>query len=144
MKYERKLSHTIYDTKQHFCWITKYRYDVLRGEKAIRCREIIKEVCKKNEVEIIQGHVRPNHIHIVVSRPPYLSESKLMKYIKGKSGRKMLQEYSGLRRIYYGGSLWARGYYCATSGNVTDEMLIEYVKNQDKEDLDEEKFKISG
>jgi putative transposase len=137
MKYERKLAHTIYDHKHHLCWITKYRFPMLTGEIAGRAREIIKQICKENEVEILQGHIRPEHVHLVVSIPPHLAISKLVQYLKGKSARKLLQEFEILRKRYYGGNLWARGYYSATSGNVTDEMVIDYVRNQDKEDEDD-------
>ena len=66
-----------------------------------------------------------------------------MQYIKGKSARKLLQEFTQLRKKYYGGNLWARGYYSATSGNVTDEMIIEYVKNQDREKEQDDNFLVS-
>ena len=146
MKYERKSAHTIYDHKYHLCWITKYRFKVLTHEIGIRTRDLIKQVCKENDTEIIRGNVRPEHIHLMVSIPPQLSVSKLMQYIKGKTARKLLQEYESLRKRYYGGHLWARGYYSATSGNITDEMLKDYIENQDKEDQQDEndKFIVSG
>lgn len=143
MKYERKTTHTIYDHKYHLCWITKYRFQVLKASVGIRTRELIKQVCKEYDVEIIQGHVRPEHIHLVVSIPPHLSVSKLMQYIKGKTSRKLLQEFESLRKRYYGGHLWARGYYSATSGNITDETIIEYVRNQDREEEEDDKFFVS-
>lgn len=134
MKYERKTSHTIYDHKYHICWITKYRFKVLSGEIGYRLRELIKQVCKEHSVEIIQGNIRPEHVHLMVSIPPYISVSKLMQYIKGRTGRKLLQEFELLRKRYYGGHLWTRGFYSATSGNVTDEVILEYVKNQEFEE----------
>lgn len=143
MKYERKQSHSIYDHKYHLCWITKYRFKVLKNQVALRTRELLKQVCKESDVEIIQGHIRPEHIHLFVSVPPILSISKLLQYLKGKTARKLLLEFEGLRKQYYGGSLWARGYYSATSGNITDEMIIEYVKNQDQEEKEDENFQIT-
>ena len=144
MKYERKSSHSIYDHKYHICWITKYRYQVIRGQVAIRLRELIRQVCKQQSVEILEGHVRPEHIHLFVSVPPHISISKLVQLIKGRTGRKMLQEYETLRQRYYGGHLWTRGFYSATSGNVTDEMIQEYVRNQDKKEFrEDERFQIS-
>ena len=143
MKYERKQSHSIYDHKYHLCWITKYRFKVITDQVAIRTRELIKQVCQEHQVEIIKGHIRPEHIHLFVSVPPTLSISKLLQYLKGKSARKLLQEFETLRKQYYGGSLWARGYYSATSGNITDEMIIEYVKNQDRQEEQDETFLIT-
>lgn len=143
MKYERKSSHTIYDHKYHLVWVTKYRFQVLKGVIGERVRELVKQVCQENQVEILQGHVRPEHVHLVVSVPPHLSISKLMQYIKGKSGRKMLQEFELLRKRYYGGHLWSRGFYSATSGNITDEQVIAYVRNQDRDEADDDKFQVS-
>ena len=144
MKYERKTSHVLYDHKQHVCWITKYRYKVLTGQVAHRIRDIVRQVCKEHGVEIIQGHVRPEHVHIVISVPPHISTSKLIQYIKGRSGRKLLQEFEHLRKRYYGGHLWTRGFYSATCGNVTTEQIINYVKNQDREEDDDDRFLVSG
>lgn len=144
MKYERKSSHTIYDHKHHICWITKYRFQVLTGDVGIRLKDIVKQVCKEQSVEIIQGHVRPEHVHIIVSIPPHLSVSKLMQYIKGRTGRKLLQEFEHLRKRYYGGHLWTRGFYSATSGNITDEMIIDYVKNQDRDTEADDNFEVTN
>jgi putative transposase len=115
----------------------------LKGAVGERTREFIKQVCKEYDVEILQGHVRPEHIHIVVSVPPHLSISKLMQYIKRKTSRKLLQEFESLKKRYYGGHLWARGYYSATSGNITDEMIIEYVRNQDRDTEEEDNFQVT-
>jgi putative transposase len=144
MKYERKSSHTIYDHKYHICWITKYRYHVLKGQVGVRLRELIRQVCKQQSVEIIEGHVRPEHIHLFVSVPPHISISKFVQLMKGRTGRKLLQEFEPLRQRYYGGHLWTRGFYSATSGNITDERIQEYVRNQDKKDFQEdERFQIT-
>ena len=144
MKYERKSSHTIYDHKFHLCWITKYRFPVLTGDVGVKLRDMVKQVCKEQSVEIIQGHVRPEHVHLVASIPPHLAVSKLIQYIKGRTGRKLLQEFEHLRKRYYGGHLWSLGFYSATSGNVTDQMIIDYVKNQDREAEDDDNFEVSG
>lgn len=144
MKYERKSSPTTYDHKHHLCWITKYRFPVLTGAVGCKVRDIIKQVCKDQGVEIIQGNVRPEHIHLVASIPPQLSVSKLMQYIKGRSGRKLMWEFEHLRKRYYGGHLWSRGFYSATSGNITDQMIIDYVKHQDRDEEDNDNFEVSG
>ena len=144
MKYERKSSHTIYDHKFHLCWITKYRFPVLTGDVGVKLRDMVKQVCKEQSVEIIQGHVRPEHVHLVASIPPHLAVSKLIQYIKGRTGRKLLQEFEHLRKRYYGGHLWSRGFYSATSGNITDQMIIDYVKTQDREAEDDDNFEVTS
>jgi len=134
MQNYRKSSHATYDLKYHLVWITKYRKPVLSGNKAERTRDLIRMVCKRNEVEIIAGHVSKDHIHLLVPVPPHLSVSKLVQYIKGYSSRKLLMEYKDLNKQFWGKRLWARGYFAASSGNVTDEVIIEYIKNQDIEE----------
>ena len=76
---------------------------------------------------------RKDHIHMLVSVPPHLSASKLMQYIKGYTSRKLQMEYKSLNREFWGKHLWARGYFAASSGNVTDEIIAEYIRTQDIE-----------
>ncbi len=109
MENYRKSSHATYDLKYHIVWITKYRKLVFAGKIGGRTRELIRQVCKTNEVEILTGHVGKDHIHLLVSAPPYLSVSKLAQDIKGYSSRKLLMEYKELKKQYWGNHLWARG-----------------------------------
>ena len=123
-------SHSVYDIKYHLVWVTKYRYGILTGEIGHRVRDLIRQICMTRDVVIIKGHVSPDHIHLLVSCPPHLSVSKLVQYVKGKSSRLLQQEYSQLRKRYWGQHLWARGYFCATTGTVTDEMVKAYIDQQ--------------
>ncbi len=107
------------------------------GLVAQRIRELLRGICKEHEVEIISGHLSKDHVHLFVSVPPYLAISKLVQYLKGKSSYKMLQENKQLSKEFWGRHLWGRGYFVATSGNVTDEVIIEYIKNQDIDNQDE-------
>lgn len=134
MEHYRKLSHCTYDIKYHIVWITKYRKPVLRGQIAERTRELIRIVCASNDVEILAGHVGADHIHLLVSVPPYLSASKLVQYMKGSTSHKLQMEYKELNRQYWGRHLWARGYFVASSGNVTDEVIAKYIESQDLEE----------
>jgi putative transposase len=135
-------SHSRYDLKVHIVWITKYRNKVLKGDVSHRVRELIREICKANEVEIIKGHVSVDHIHLLVSYPPSLSISKLVQYVKGKTSRRLLQDYTELRKMFWGQHLWARGYFAASVGTVTDEVVKEYIEKQDVATKDDD-FKIS-
>lgn len=131
----RKTSHSVYDIKYHLVWITKYRKPVLRGEIAKRACELIRQTCATLEVYILSGHVASDHVHLLVSVPPMLSVSELMKRIKGRSSRKMLQEFGArsVQRQFWGRHLWARGYFAASSGNVTDDVIKEYIESQGRE-----------
>ena len=137
MQNYRKGSHTLYDLKFHLVWITKYRKQVLKGPVAERTRELIREICNANEVEIIRGYVSKDHIHMFVSVPPRLSVSKLMQYLKGKTSHKMLFEFKHLQQQFWGKHIWARGYFAVSSGNVTDEVIMQYIENQDIENKDD-------
>ena len=123
MEHYRKSSHCTYDIKYHIVWITKYRKPVLRGAIAERTRELVRMVCSTNEVEILAGHVGTDHIHLLVSVPPH--------HIKGNTSHKLQMEYKELNKQFWGRHMWARGYFVASSGNVTDDVIREYIKNQD-------------
>ena len=110
----RTTSHTKYDLKYHLVWITKYRRAVLSGVVGTRVRELVREICRANDIEIIKGHVGKGHVHLFVSVPPYLSVSKVMQYLKGKTSRKLLMEF-GTCVGTLGRPLSARGYFAATA-----------------------------
>jgi putative transposase len=141
MENYRKSSHTVYDLKYHLVWITKYRKPILVGDIATRARELIREICKSQDVEIIRGHISRDHVHIFVSVPPHVSVSQLVQWLKGKTSRKMMMEYKSLSRMFWGRHMWARGYFVASSGNVTDEVIIQYIEQQGQEPPDGD-FKI--
>ena len=131
MENYRTSSHTRYDLKYHFVWVVKYRKAVLGGEVGKRLRELVIEICKANEVEILQGHVSRDHVHLLVSAPPHISPSKLMQYIKGKTSRKLMMEFQHIQKMFWGRHIWGRGYFVASSGNVTDEVIQEYIRLQE-------------
>lgn len=134
MEYYRKTSHTTFDCTYHIVWITKYRYPVMIGDIAVRVRDLVRQICSENQVEILRGTVARDHIHIYVSVPPYLSISKLVQYLKGKTSRKVQQEFPELKKRYWGQHFWAIGYFVRTSGNVTDDMIKDYIENHGKDD----------
>jgi putative transposase len=133
-QYYRKTSHTTFDCTYHIIWITKYRYPVLVGDIAVRTRDLVRQICAEQQTEIIRGTVSPTHIHLYVSIPPYLSVSKLVQYLKGKTSRKIQQEFPELRKRYWGKHLWAVGYFVRTTGNVTDDMIKAYIEHHEKDD----------
>ena len=137
MENYRTSSHSRYDIKFHFVWVTKYRKGVLTGEVGVRLRELVREICRTHEIEILEGAVSRDHVHVLLSCPPNLSPSKVMQYIKGKSSRKLLMEFKHLQKQYWGRHLWARGYFVASSGNVTDEVIMEYIRGQDGTEPDD-------
>lgn len=125
----RKGSHTVYNIEYHLVWVTKYRYHVLTGDVQIRVRKLIRQICHQHDLNILKGHVSKDHIHLLVSAPPHHAVSYLMQKLKGRSSRLLQQEFPHLRKRYWGQHLWARGYFCATVGQVTDEMVKEYIES---------------
>jgi len=122
----------IFDIKIHLVRITKYRKPILYGQESLRIRDLIRKICADLEVEIIVGNVRRDHMHFLLSYPPQLSVSKLVQRLKGVTPRKLLQESNRLRKEFWDCHLWARGYFAVSTGNVADEVIAEYIKNQDE------------
>ena len=130
----KKGAHTVLDIKYHFVWKTKYSYKILKGSLALRIRDLLRNIAAEKDVEIIRGNVRPDHIHVLVSAPTYFSPSKIAQLLKGKSSHRLQKEFPQLRKRYWGQHLWARGYFCATVGAVTEELVKKYIEDQGDED----------
>lgn len=137
----RKTSHVVYECNYHIVWVTKYRFAVLTGVVSLRARELIRQIAAANEVSILSGAISSDHIHLHVSIPPHLSVSKFVQFVKGATSRKLQLEFHHLKKRYWGQHVWARGYFVATTGQVTNETVEEYIRNQRFNDHDED-FKI--
>ena len=142
MKDYRHGSHSVYEIHLHLVWITKYRRPVLTGEVGNRVRDLIRGICASHEVNILKGHVSKDHVHLLVSIPPQVTISRLVQWLKGKTSHKLMREFSHLKKTFWGRHLWARGYFCCSTGNVTDEMIEEYIARQSHEPDDD--FKVEG
>ena len=129
----RRGAHTVTDFKYHYVWKTKYSYGVLKGDLALRLRDIVRDICVENSLSIIKGNVRPNHVHVLISAPSHLSPAKIMQYLKGKSSYRLQSEFPQLRKKYWGRHLWGRGYFGSTVGVVTEEQIKQYIENQSDE-----------
>ena len=123
-------------------WITKYGKKILRGDVGLRLRQIVRTICAELEVEILKGHISVDHVHLFVSCPPHVSASYLAQRLKGKSSRNLMQESSHLRKLCWGRHLWARGFFVASSGNVTDVVIMEYIRTPEKTKEDDD-FRVS-
>ena len=143
MKGYRKSSHTTYQIHYHFVFIPKYRKPALRGDVAVRLRDLIREICARHHIEILKGHVRPEHVHLLLSVPPNLSPSRVMQLIKGKTSVRLMKDFRSIRKEFWGRHLLARGYFVATTGNVTDEVVAKYIELQGDVRQDDDSFKIS-
>ena len=127
------LAHTKWNCKYHIVFAQKYRRKVFFGEKRMEIREILKQLCKWKNVEIIEGEVCPDHIHLLLSIPPKLSISGFMGYLKGKSSLMIFQRWGNMKFAYRNREFWCRGYYVDTAGKNT-AAIKEYIAKQLEED----------
>ena len=125
----RQGSHTVFRIQYHFVFVTKYRYQVLKGDIGLRARELIRETCNAFEIEIIKGVISKDHVYLFVSTPPNMAPSEIMRRIKERNSSKLFESFPELKKRYWGRHFWARGYFCVTSGNVTDEMMKECLEH---------------
>lgn len=122
-------SHTVFNIEYHFVWVTKYRYQVLKGDVALRVRELVRQTCEHFEIRIIKGVVSKDHVHIFVSAPPTMAPSEIMRRIKGRTASKLFEEFPMLKKRYWGRHFWARGYFCVSSGKITEDMITNYLEH---------------
>ena len=106
-----------------------------------RARELLREIARAHEMTIYAGAINRDHVHMLIGIPPHLSVSRAVQFLKGKSSHKLLSEYQSLRKRYWGQHLWGRGYWVATSGNVTDEVWKKYIEDQ-KPEVPDDNFKV--
>ncbi len=129
MSEQRTNGHSVTRLTAHIVWSTKYRYKVLQGDIQKRCRELLIQICESEDVQILKGVVSKDHVHMHVEYRPSKSMSDLIKRLKGRSSRKLQQEFPELKKRYWGRHFWAIGYGCWSTGNITDEMVNDYLEH---------------
>ena len=133
MRQVNSLKHTRWECKYHIVFIPKYRRKVLFGKIRMELGEVFHSLARQKESLIEEGHLMPDHVHMMISIPPKYAVSQVVGYIKGKSAIHIARRYSGRQRNYIGQHFWARGYFASTVGR--DEKVIrEYIRHQEKED----------
>ena len=128
----RKSSHTRSWLTVHLIFATKYRYKVLAGDVQVRCRALMMQDCNAMDIRILKGVVSSDHVHMHIEYPPKLSVSEISKQLKGRSSVKLQKEYSHLKKRYWGRRFWSRGFGAFSTGNITDEMVQEYIEGHRK------------
>ena len=139
-KRNRRGSHTVTWMTVHIVWVTKYRYKVLKGDLQKRCRDLIRQICESEDVQILKGVISKDHVHIHIEYPPRVKISDLVKKLKGRSSRRIQEEYPVLKKRYWGRHFWAIGYGAWSTGNITDEMVQEYLEHHRKGGQDNDKI----
>ena len=143
MRRYRVGAHTKTDLKVHLVWVPKYRKKVLTGEVAIRVRDLLRQIAMEHELEVISCKVASDHVNMFIGYNPSQDISKVVQWLKGIISRVLLTEFAHLKKQFWGLHLWARGYLAVSSGNVTDEIIQQYINEQEGEPVvDDSRFQI--
>ena len=137
----RTSSHATYDIKYHFVWIPKYRFRVLDGAIKEKIQMTIARICEAMDIEMIEGHVGKDHVHVCLSVPPKYSPAEVMKRIKGKTSEVIFEKFPEFKKRFWAQHLWGRGYFVSTVG-VDEEIIRKYIRTQQKDDTAEKQMKL--
>ena len=135
------LAHTKWLCKYHIVFTPKYRRKVIYNKYREDLREILKMLCDWKGVEILEGHLMSDHIHMLVSIPPKISVSSFMGYLKGKSSLLMFDRHANLKYKYGNRKFWAEGYYVSTVG-LNEATIRKYIREQENADIAQDKLSL--
>ena len=138
---DKSLAHTKWMCKYHIIFTPKFRRKAIYNQYKQSVKEIIIALCKFKGVEIIEGHLMPDHIHILVSIPPKLSVAAFMGYLKGKSALMMFERHANLKYKFGNRHFWSEGYYVSTVG-LNEATIRKYIRDQEKQDQIKDKLSI--
>jgi putative transposase len=133
MNNDLSLIHSRWECKYHVVWIPKYRRKMIYGQLRKYLGQVFKDLARSRESEVIEGHMMPDHVHMLISIPPKYSVAQVIGFIKGKSAIHIARNYLGHRRNFTGQQFWARGYHVSTVGRDEDTVR-EYIRSQEQED----------
>ncbi len=137
----KSLSHTAWDCKYHLVWIPNYRKKMIYGKLRKFLGDVIRELATHRECEILEGHLKGDHIHMMISIPPRYAVSQVVGYIKGKSAIYVARNFAGCNRNFTGQSIWARCYYVSTVGR-DEETVRKYIKKHNEFDKRIDQLKL--
>ena len=130
----KRLSHSLYECKYHIIFCPKYRHRIFKEEIAVYTQQQIEELCKRKEdVEILELNIQPDHVHLVLSLAPKYAVSEFMGYLKGKLALRLFQQYEQLGKRFWGRHLWATG-YCVSTIGLDEDKIRKYVKWQEQQE----------
>ena len=135
------LAHTKWMCKYHIVFTPKYRRKAIYNQYKSSIRDILRELCNHKGVEIIEGHLMIDHVHMLVSIPPKLSVSAVMGYLKGKSALMIFDKHANLKYRYGNRHFWAEGYYVTTVG-LNEATIAKYIREQEKQDIMADKLSV--
>jgi putative transposase len=137
----RSLNHTKWECKYHVVFIPKYRKKVIYGSIRQYLGDVLRELAEHRESRVEEGHLMPDHVHMMISIPPKCSVAQVIGYIKGKSAIHIAREFGGRKRNFVGQHFWARGYFVSTVGR-DEEVIREYISQHEEEDRRQEQQRL--
>ena len=129
----KSTGNAIYDIQYHFVWIPKYRKRILNGKVKDRLAELFSECAEINQFDILELSIQVDHVHILLSAKPRYSPAQIMQFVKGGSSNIIRKEFPELREFLWGDSFWADGYFVSTHSVVSEQVVRNYIKNQDED-----------
>ena len=141
MKDNNSLAHTTWNCKYHIVFAPKYRRQVIYGQIYQDVGKILRMLCNRKGIEIIEAECCKDHVHMLVKIPPKLSVSEAVGYLKGKSSLMIFDRHANLKYKYGNRHFWCRGYYVDTAGK-NDKKIAEYVRNQLQEDIADDQISL--
>ena len=137
----KKLAHAVWNHKYHLIWCPKYRFRILKGSVKHSVKEIIRQLCERKKLELLEMYIQEDHVHLVLSRPPKFSVSDVVGFLKGKCAIKIFDKHLELKRRYWGRHFWAKG-YCVSTVGLDKEKIRKYVRWQQAKDQRMEQMKL--
>ena len=137
----QSLCHSVWDCKYHIVWIPKCRRKVLFGRIRQHLGEVIRELARQRESQVLEGHLCSDHVHVYIAIPPKFSVAQVVGYIKGKSAIHIARTFGGRTRNFTGENFWARGYFASTVGR-DEEVIRKYIQDQEREDRRVDQLKL--
>ena len=138
MKDWRSQSHVKWECKYHVVIVPKYRQRRLFGSRREKVGEILRQLCRQKEIELLEGHALPDHVHMLLSVPPKYRIANTVGFLKGKSAIRINRDLGKVKGSLYGRAFWSRG-YCVSTVGLDEAMIKEYIQNQEKHERDEER-----
>ena len=141
MKDWKSLAHVKWDCQYHVVIVPKYRRKAFFGKMRRRIGEILRELCRQKEVELVEGNAMPDHIHMLLRIPPRYSVAMTMGYLKGKSAIRIHRELMGTKGTLFGRKFWARG-YCVSTVGLDEDQIRKYIREQEQLDKQEDQMEM--
>lgn len=135
------LNHSTFICNYHIIWIPKCRKKKIFQAIRVGLGQVLRDLAEQKESKVLEGHLMPDHVHVLVSIPPKHAVAAVVGFMKGKSAIYIARNYGGRKRNFTGESFWARGYYCSTVG-VDEETVRQYIRNQEQEDARLERMRL--